>query len=98
MVRLSFDLPAPVSLRGAEKGDKILKASNIQNATFETYSDMYKMEERNCTLSLELTSREEELLNHRKANMLYLLIKSAISESCVPPDSEIVIFSSEMTR
>lgn len=56
------------------------------------------MEERNCSLSLELTSREEELLNYRKANMLYLLIKSAGSESCVPADSEIVIFSSEMTR
>ena len=98
MVRLSFDLPTPTSFRDTEKGGKILIASNIENATFETYSDMYKMEERNCSLSLELTSREEELLNYRKANMLYLLIKSAGSESCVPADSEIVIFSSEMTR
>ena len=40
MVRLSFDLPAPISLRDTEKGGKILMATNIENATFETYSDM----------------------------------------------------------
>ena len=98
MVRLSFDLPSPSSLSVTKSGEKIFTSNSISNALFESYSDMYKMEERNCTLSLQFTSREEELLNYRKANMLYLLIKSTDEDSCVPTDSEIVIFSSEMTR
>ena len=60
---------------------------------------MYLMEERNCSLSLDFSSRQEELLNYRKANMLYLYIKSADDQtSCIPPESTIVIFSAEMTR
>ena len=98
MIRLSFDLPSPSSLSVTENGDKSFTSEKITNALFETYSNMYKMEERNCSLSLDFTSREEELLNSRKANMLYLLIKSSDEDSCVPTESEIVIFSSEMTR
>ena len=98
MIRLAFDLPSPSSLAVTEGGDLSFTANNIENAVFETYSNMYKKEQRNCTLGLEFTSREEELLDFRKANMLYLLVKSAGYDSCVPDDSEIVIFSQEMTR
>ena len=94
MVRLFFDMEMPSSLSIDDTGKTYFKAEGVSDALLQTYSNMYLMEERNCTLSLDFSSRQEELLNYRKANMLYLNIKSAGAESsCVPDESTIVVFS-----
>ena len=89
----------PESLSIDETDKTHFQAKVTSDALLQTYSNFYMTEERNCSLSFDFSSRQEELLNYRKANMLYLSIKSDGDEdSCIPAESTIVIFSSEMTR
>ena len=99
MVRLSFDLGMPSNLAIDETGKTHFEEEVHSDALLQTYSNFYTMEERNCSLSFDFSSRQEEVLNYKKANMLYLNIKSLGGEdSCVPTESTIIVFSTEMTR
>ena len=57
MVRLFFDFELPSSLAIDETGKTHFEAEVGSDALLQTYSNMYLMEERNCSLSLDFSSR-----------------------------------------
>ena len=57
MVRLFFDFEMPSSLSIDETGKTHFEAEIGSDALLQTYSNMYLMEERNCSLSLDFSSR-----------------------------------------